>query len=301
MSLRSESGSLIAVKDHESAGAITYWRLSGPVALDVLRRAWLNEGLDEELLPAAPEPEIALRRAVNAQAGRRRLVRPLSRRGAWVIQDEDIVESNGRQTARHTDVCVIRWTDAPGQPFSIESADAPFGVYTQVHDAVIAEYQSALGQLDQHDVSAWLVERASALDATGLRDTGGIYFVPQPGVATWRKMIAALTVATGDTHKVFRIAALRDQDAVAAILDAITQEASQEIVKFQEVINSGEVGARGLRARGKDCENVLAKVERYENLVGSRLDGLRANIEAMQASIAAAVMIAQAEAERNAA
>lgn len=293
---------LIAVQDHESAGAITYWRLAGAVNLDTLRRAWLSEGLDEADLPPAPDPEIALRRAVNAQAGRRRLVRPLQRRGAWVVQDEEISEVMGRPTAKHTDVAVIRWTGnlAAAYPFEILSADVGFAAYSAVHDAIIAAYNDALGKLDPHDISAWLIERANKLDATGLRDTGGIYFIPSPGVPTWKRTMSALNVATGNTHKVFRIAALRDQDAVAAILDAITQEALSEVARFREILIEGEVGARGLQARARECQGVLDKVERYEALVGARLDPLRKSIEDMQANLGAAALKAQHEAEQKA-
>ena len=83
---------LVIVNTVETAGAVSYWRVASTTDLTALAAAWKKHGLAEDQLPTPPKDEVALGRAVNSLTEKRRLVRPLARRGAWAIVDETVVE-----------------------------------------------------------------------------------------------------------------------------------------------------------------------------------------------------------------
>jgi hypothetical protein len=131
------------------------------------------------------------------------------------------------------------------------------------------------------------------LDAVALRDTGGVYFVPPVGLERLDRICKVL----GETsrHAVHRVKALRTEDAVAGILDAITVEADVEYASMSSDLTKGELGSRGLTTRAEQCEHIEGKVARYEELLGVKLDQLRTRLEGLRANITVAILKAQSE------
>jgi hypothetical protein len=283
----------VVTPDSEAtAGAISYWRLSGSLALSRLEVAWKAAGLDLALLPSSPEPEVALRRAVAAQQARRRLVRPLAKRGAWVIKDE-AVASDGTDTTYET-VARVFFDGGVTFPARIERVEAPDVVFDTVAEGIRAAYYQHRSELQPEDVSVWLVKLAKGQSAVSLRDAGGIYFVPRPAVEFWRQVAGALQAAA-EGHHVFRIPALRNDEAIDAILDAITVEAEAEAAAIEaDLTAEGDqaLGERALATRTKRCAQVLAKVSSYEGLLGVKLETIRERVERLQADVSAASLLA---------
>lgn len=283
-------GFIVAPEAAETAGCISYWRLSGAVDLDRLRNAWVDQGLDTALLPAPPAPETALRRAVQAQQHLRQLVRPIAKRGAWVIKEEIVVESvNGRKDTEYTTIARVWWENG----IRIEPVDAS-GAYDALERNIRNEYRAQQGQIDPADVSGWLVSLAEQNNAASLRDTGGVYFVPRPAVNFWQKAVAALKFATNNDHKVFQIPALRNSEAIDAIVDAITLEAGRAASAIEaDLLLEGDaaLGKRALSTRTQTCADVLDKVASYEKLLGIRLDDVRDRVERLRANIATVALL----------
>lgn len=288
------SNDIVAVNDigADTAGAITYWRV-GDLSLDALTAAWGVEGLDPKLLPPEPEPEVALRRAVTAQAEKRRLVRPLARRGAWAVVDETVVGDS----THYEQIATVHFQVGAVPPIRVDRGPTVSWAAVDVVETAIREsYEVNRSRLDHSDVSVWLVRLATRVQAVSLRDSGGVYFVPRDGTDFWTKVARAVDAAAG--HKVFRIPALKASEAVEAILDAITHEAESEASAIEaDLAKEGDeqIGVRALKSRGDTCEAVLAKVASYERLLGVKLDTVRERIDRLSADVATARLLAESE------
>ena len=85
----------------ETAGAITYWSLSGDIDLERLREALAIEGVDERLYRGMGITRgEALVRGARACANSRQLVRPMGKRGAWALVQEHVDGDATIDTAR---------------------------------------------------------------------------------------------------------------------------------------------------------------------------------------------------------
>lgn len=273
----------IAIPDLEkTAGAIVFWRLSGELDLEKLTNAWRAAGLDEDLLPASPSPLAALRRAVNEMRGADRIIRPIKGAHGFAVLDE--VQRDGEfeytrtLAVRVTSIGALRWDTA-------SAAD---------EELVTASYQRNLTSIMQSDVSAWFSDLMDEVSAVGLRDTGGIYFVPAFAIDEWSRMVNAIRCASA--HVIASVPALRSDEAKTAFLDAISQEAEASIAGMREELD-GTLGKRALESRVLRAEAVETKIAAYEDLLGGKLDTLRERVHTLRAELSAAAFKATPQME----
>jgi hypothetical protein len=267
-----------------TAGAIVWWRLSGGVLIDDLEEAWADAGLNLDLLPSTPTGITALRRAIQEYQGEHRLVRKLGDRSGYAIVSE-IAE--GRELDYNVDTRVV--LGQSGLEFSWASQD--FEAYIE------ASYAAHLSELSPSDVGSWLVKRLEACDGVKLRDTGGIYFVPHTTIAGWR--IIAGAVQDASSHVVFEVPALRNETAVEAILDAISQEAKTEADRLAEDMLQDKLGARALNNRAELCSQMREKLRRYEGLLGRSLETFSERFEDLGEQLTVAALKAQSKSEKE--
>lgn len=281
---------LTVTTELESAGLISYWRCSEGMSLSTLTDRWIEEGLDPKLLPKNPEPETALRRAVMEQQDRHRLVRAVDRH-TWAVVDEKVVEVPEGQPAQpptYETHWIVRF-DGGGPAID---GISEFGKATLMAFArnVNSAFSKQTGLLASTDVTSWLVKLAYKHGAVTLRDTGGVYFVPREHSDFWRAVARCVEATVG--YRVFRIPAMRNSEAVAAIVDAVTVEAAQLITMMEvELAQTGDdaLGKRAIAHRQAEAEAMLAKVVSYEKLLGMQLD-VRSRVENLQANIVAAAL-----------
>lgn len=266
--------------DPALAGAITYWRLSGGVNGERLGAAWKERGLPEALLPTLPSPETALTRAVKKHEGRRNgttiLARQLPEARGWVLKHETPNADNSDLTYS-TEARV--WVDKLGR-FQTDRADS------DLSRAVEVEYPRQLAEVSAADVSSWLVRMAAYVTAVSLRDAGGVYFIPRGTLPTWRGMVHAIRAAS--SHAVFEIPAMRGEECVAAVLDALNAECDEEVKRMEAEITAatGGLSKRGIATREAHLDRLRGKVEGYCTLLGARQEELVARLEAVRASLA---------------
>ena len=278
-------------------GSVSYWRASGTVSIATMAKAWDAAGLDKELFRKAPEPETALRRAVldlakreriNDKTERRVLVRPLQEASAWAVVEEIVQEG---QAPSYTTLEIVSFRKDYGPHFF--PVDGTSAQTEQIATAVMAGFSAQQGLFAPEDITGWLVKLAYAKGAVTLRDSGGVYFIPRPAMEFWNK--AADAIQSASAHKVFRIPAMRNDEAVAAIIDAVTQEAEQEAQKINDEIMAG-LGDRAIETRKDRIAALLTKVGSYEELVGQKMK-ISERLESLQASVATAKLIGSAPAE----
>lgn len=268
-------GVVAVTEDIKTAGAIVWWRLSGTTDSDALRVKWAKAGFDPEELPSPPGPATALLRACRAQREQRTLVRPLGRGTGFALVNEHVHDENGGTPLDHDIAAIAKVDDigrvtvtGPGRTMTMKERDALDKIRTEV----VAGYERHLETLSAKDISLWLVDFMPKLDAVSLRDKGGVYFVPHHNVARLEAIADCIASVSG--HRVHRVPALKSEDAVNAILDAIDTEASAEAEAMESDIAAAALGARGFEHRVGRCEEIEAKVVRYETLLGRKLDAL---------------------------
>lgn len=272
---------IIAINDGtNTAGAIALWSLSGDIDRAELVAAWGEESDD---LPELVRPLRALRRAVQEQAGqRRRLVRPIRNGFALVDEHEADADLDYRVAAKAT---------LEGAYVHVTTA------VDGLEEALRSAYRRHLGVLDANDVSCWLVREMDGVDAVGLRERGGVYFIPPAGLPRVERIAKALEVCS--RHRVYRIPAMRTEEAVEAVLAAVGAEATAAINSLQDDLNQQRYSTpRGWAGRTRDLDALEGKIARYEGLLGRKLEWLGGHLASVRAGIAAA-SLACADGEDN--
>ena len=277
---------LMIVKDDDvdAAGATVWWRLSGTVLRETLVEQLEARGIAHR--PKTIEAETALRRAVSVLKGKRRLLRPL-RRGAWAIVEESLVL--GADELKH-------WT---GPTVSMDKIGrCVVRNATQAEsEAVTAAYDRFFDELTTEDIASWLIDNVHRLGAVGLRDGGGIYYLPPDRLPEWRSLVDALSAAS-PAYKVYMVPTVRmTADGMRAILDSLTAEVMIDVEKVSDELALGDLGPKALDKRAADAGQLLAKVSRYEALLGTKLDELRKDVSELETAVVAAKLAAEAARE----
>lgn len=288
----------------ESCGCVSYWRAGGDVSIEALRTAWIDAGLDEKLLRKAPDAKTVLRRAVLGLADRKKidanteartLVRPDAAPHTWAVVSEVVTVDD---LPRYTTLLTVTYDSTSTGPQFEATEDAPPGseTYARLKMAVLSAVSAQQNVYDPSDITGWLVKMAYDRGAVTLRDSGGVYFIPKDAMDFWNKAATVIESVTKSQHRVFRIPAMRNNEAMAAIIDAITHEAEQLVAAVEAemtVIGEDKLGARALKTRQAEAEAMLKKVEAYEKLVDQQLT-VRGRVEELQAAIVAASLTGDA-------
>lgn len=290
MVVNPETDIVVTPEALSTAGAVSYWRAGGSISIAAFTKAWADAGLDMALLRKEPEPETALRRAVldlasrervNDKTERRTLVRPCREPSTWAIVEEFVTEGAG---PLYTTLAIVSFTNGVPQ---FESIDATEDQNVSIRERVEAGFHAQQGLFDPADVTGWLVKLAyKTCKAVTLRDSGGVYFIPRTAMEFWNKAADVIETVSGHAHKVFRIPAMYNREAVAAITDAITVEAAQVAAEIEKELAESTIGQRALNTRKATADALLVKLGDYEQLLNTQL-AIRTRIEDLGASIAA--------------
>lgn len=266
-----------------ACGVITFWRISGAASYQKLCNAWLAAGLNDALLPELPTPASALRAAVYEQRDARTLARPTKAR-SWVIKSERVTDE-GEDTLYSTDL----YAEVSESGFlTVKPAWHPLA------ETIRADYTHNLRELSGNIISAWLVELVERCAGITLKDTGGVYFIPQASKAQWAGYVKALEEAT--SNAVFAIPAMHSEQALRAITEALSSEANEAIDKIATELAAGDLGIRALETRRVACLAAGQKLQQYSHLLGASLNGLRTKLEDIEVQVIQASLMAQAAA-----
>lgn len=275
----------------ETAGAITYWSLEGEVELEGLRQALEIEGLTGSLLPTGVTMQEALARGARASCvDNRQLIRPLAK-GAWAFIQETVTPGTDELvhaqllTGRVTTVELPDGEKEPRYDVRIAAGAERSEQLDALADQILLEAERQRGLLSANDVSWWLVYVAKQLHAVGLRERGGVYFVPRDVLPTWRKIARVLADETG--HKVFEIPAVKTDEAVEAILTAVRAHVRTRFAEAEEYLN-GKVSNKGLNALERSLEETDGYVGHYVDLLGTALPELAEKLESIKGALVAA-------------
>ena len=273
------NNSFIAVNNAapETAGAIVWWRLEGTADHTRLCDALLAIGIVEDDLPKLPTPAACLRRAVDAfEVKYRTFARKHPKEDKWVLWDEYV---NTMGDVLHGQIAAAH-LDAEGLRISSNTLEQ--------EEFLRASFASERTLIHAVDISGWLVRRMTQFTAVALRPSGGIYFLPQPSVYGYHRISQALAQVTA--HKLYEVPALRSEEAVQAILDALRIEAQDELTAITTAMQAGTLGKRAIENRQEACNALLGKVRTYEALLGVALAEIPAAIQQLEASLTLAAL-----------
>lgn len=266
--------------DPNQTGVLLYWSMRGGAAEHgTVCAALADAGFLPEHHPPLPTPKTAFARAVESLTTSTRFMRRGKTPNTFFLIDEDI--SDDIELTKN-----IKLRLGPGGVV-IGDGDDPGNLVAKVVEA----YERALHQLTHRDVLLWLTKQLDRLLAVSLRPGGGFYFVPADEVLNWRKLVTALRASTA--FKFYELPAMRTDDSLEAILDAITREAETEIAAVRNDLTGGRLKAKGLHTRAQRCERMCEKVERYEKILGQGLDGIRDQLGQLEAASVTAALQAE--------
>lgn len=270
----------------DATGLVTWWQLSGNTDHAALADAWAGEGLDADWLLSLPSPKVALTRAVDE------VIRGNAKRkkhhvadAHWMVYDVDADERHGatfneelhaKLNDDRTDIVVT----PSGHPLEAEMRES---------------FRANQTRLESRDIGTWLSTKIMpALNAVSLRERGGVDFVMRDQVAMFHRIKAAIRKVSA--HLMFEMQALRNDEAVEAILHAINAEAEAQAEEVEAALDANDIGGRGFRTKHKQCDAMLDKVEAYEKLLDRKLDEMRAKLTDLSAASAEAAIMADAKA-----
>lgn len=269
-----------------TAGAIVWWRLSGDTASSRLEEEFAAAGLPEKALPSLAAPSVALSRALHDVFGRshsanRNMIRLLDSTGRRAIVQEQRADNDLTYT-----IALRVGLDAKNQP--------TFDPVEHAANADIARrYRYELEHLSTGDIGTWLVRIVESHDGVRLRDTGGVYFVPAHTLPSLKRYVAAVHAAC--EHRINQVPAMSTEDAVAAVLDALSQECDAMAAMMQDALDDGDDPLTKRRARTKleACRKQLTKIEGYRALLGAGTDTLAAKFETLADAFVARALVTE--------
>lgn len=282
----SEIKGIVVTDSQGSTGSVTFWTLSGVVEFTKLEAAWRRAGLDPALLPPRTSPKTALRRAMDTLVtGQGSMVKAGSEPG-WLGHFVRGKDAAGKPTfGMAVEACVAA---NPHHEPLLRTADGE-PVEEGVADVIVLGYLRELRTIHHHDLSSWMVTSLRRANAVSLRESGGLYFLPAGfGLNEWRAMGEVLAEAT---HcRVFEIPAMASKMAAQAVLDALTREVREYVEGIDEQL--GKVGSRALATRKTELAAYVGKLSVFEGVIGEKLEGLRAQIAAVEGKVAHAALAA---------
>jgi len=163
-----------------------------------------------------------------------------------------------------------------------------------IEDSVTILYSNELKNVHHDDLGTWLVSTARRLMAVRLRESGGIYFIPSAGgLAEWQQVASVLHKATACTIQ--EVPAMHSREAARAVLEGITNEVNAYVEQIDAEL--GKVGVRALESREASITAYARKISMFEEVIGSKLDGLRGALNGLETKVAHAKLTAIAVAE----
>ena len=233
-------------------GSVIFWRLSGNMPAS---------GLPEI---EAPRGMVALRRALEGLYPNDRVepCRSSTERALVVMRRED---TGGKVAYREVDRV---WFEL-GKPTKFQ-----------------AEYDTACDTLIATDVMTYITAFAGKLGALPLRDRGGVYFLPESAVASWRELGARLRGCSA--HQLYDITANSGPESVRAVLDSLMHEVRARI----EETRAEDIGRRGVKNRLDALDSWREEVRAFESTLGMSLVDLRREIDDFGAELGMKLVLA---------
>lgn len=254
------------------SGATVFWRGTSDTEATRLEANLTAIGLGKY----APKPtalNVALKAALTSlYAKPRTLVRP-DRNGFSVVEEEQTKLGLSHKTTLTVEL-TMRGQDGlliyPAEP----------GEQARIRQQVKAQ----LNLVPYSALTQCLTDIVRSLGGVALRDSGGIYWVPQMNVPRWREVVKAVQ-ASGPV-KVYCASMVADEDGVRAVCDSIREEMEREVAQISADFASG-LSDKAMKSRAASLTAMAKRVREYETALGVTLDALRDGLVQTDAALIA--------------
>lgn len=221
----------------------------------------------------------------EATADVRRIVRPVAKTAAFNVLLETRAEPRNLYKVM---------LDAAVTKDGVVTSDPP-----EYREAIQAAFVRMAGELPASTVTTTLV--AVLKDALGglmLRPTGGVYWLQAEKLDQWSKVaeLAEATALTSGDSCVHLMRTAMDEAAMRAVKDAITDEVRGSIERIQREITDGNLGTGALESKVAEAGRLRTRLGDYEELLGSAMADVHAQLETVTTAAAHALVLASAKA-----
>jgi hypothetical protein len=278
------STKIVAAQDHVEGvtGVQAFWRLSGEVPVGVLAQAVEDAGLAGKVpLPRVPSVARALKRALISVSGgsdKRVMKHPKGGYQTIITDETDDAELDFKKGLRV-------WWEGDKNEGHLAFSD-PYHPGVQNVRKAFAHYREAY---TTEDISLWLPYLMQHLDAVSLRPGGGFYFVPAAAVAEYRAWVKAIRSVT--SHRLYdNIPAMAVEGMLEAVLDSIVDEVTGIVARTKRdmdaKLQAEKMGKRALKTQQDKLDGLVAKVFKYEEILGRKLPALHAATNGLKSETA---------------
>jgi hypothetical protein len=280
--------SIFVCDDESLAGRIVYWTLSGVVEFDAFIEALEIGGIQKDLFPLPQTPDRALKRAVESILVENKMIaRPIKALAGQSLFREE----QKPQRVRLSPELTVHVRDVggyiPGLVFSPEGHD--------LEKLITQRFARAITELDTISISGWIHKVLTQFSAVTMRAAGGFYFIPKAELSEWYRHMEPLQKTS--RHKIYALPAVNSQDVIAAVLDALEAETKQVASELEVELQTLDLGVRALTFRAGKCDRMISKFERYEGILGQKLENLRKVFDTLKAQTSTMILMATPDQE----
>ena len=269
-------------------GAVIFFTLSDDSSYGLLEAGFTQIGMSR-FIPEKNTAKAALKSSMVKTFGSRRTkIDPLEGKpGYAVTRVKGDMENNVRTLDYDVEFTAEIPTNSHWFPFHDPSTGQviePDGA-----DECRKRFWEELQLVPSHKVSRALVNIIEGhLGGVRLRETGGIYWIPQDSMDAWD--LLSVVVESAGSNSIYKMVTAIDNDSVRALCDALTRSVESEVASMNNDIMSGDLGKRALDSRREKADELRTKVKSYEKILGMTLDGLSAQCEETDAAAVAACL-----------
>ena len=269
-----------------AAGAVVYWS-AGPTQRELIAERMRQLGL-EGFIPPQRTSSAALKDALKAYAasrsekrkGRDKLVQAHKQQSKHGFELVDVERNEDRNYYTH-DFSVR--VDEFGS-VNVLNGYADRSELQKLFD----EHQSIL---TGSSVGQALVRLMAHLNGVSLRQSGGIYWLPEDSVDRWLAVARAVEEAgEGETNKVYLLRTAMDENTVRAVRDAVCGEVLGSAKPLAEEIASGTLGEGALETRKTAAMELHKRIGVYEEILGEALKSLHDAVSCVERSAVLAAL-----------
>ena len=134
---------------------------------------------------------------------------------------------------------------------------------------VQSAYEVYRATLGGSAIGGALIDIVKDLGGVTLRDSGGIYWLPDEKLEKWEQVIGAFEAA-GD-NQVYMVRTIMDAKTVRAVNDAIVDEVIKASGALADEIRDGKLGEQAIETRLQRAKSLHARVAGYELILGQTM------------------------------
>jgi hypothetical protein len=155
--------------------------------------------------------------------------------------------------------------------------------------AIQAAFDRHKSQLTGAAIGKLLVDVLARAGGTTLRESGGVYWVPEESVQAVERMAAFVEECGEDGgNRVYLLRTAMDESTVRAVRDAITAEVTKEANAIVNELKENDFGDEALTRRQLAAASLHARVSRYERILGEAMSTLHEVVRVAEQAGAAA-------------